>query len=263
MLNVKNVSAGYSGKKVLFDISFNLGFGQCLSIIGPNGCGKTTLLKCIAHLMDFNGSISLSGVNLSSMKRRLLAKKVAVMSQLNVMYFPYSVYDTVMLGRFSHIKPGLFTVNPSEKDIAAVLESIDAVGLTELQDRQINTLSGGQLQRVFLARVLAQNPQIILLDEPTNHLDLKHQIELVDYIKKWVKADKENRAVIGVFHDINIALRLTKNILLMDNGMIGRIGEFSSIADSEYLQNLFGINVVSYMSENSMLWEGMKNARNK
>jgi iron complex transport system ATP-binding protein len=258
MLTIKKVSAGYSGKQVLFDVSFSLNFGQCLSIIGPNGCGKTTLLKCIARLMDFDGGISLSGEELGAMKRLLLASKVAIMSQLNVMYFPYSVYDTVMLGRFSHIKPGLFAGKPRERDIKAVNESIKAVGLTELADRQINTLSGGQLQRVFLARVLAQNPQIILLDEPTNHLDLKHQLELVDYMKKWVSDDKEKRAVIGVFHDINIALRLTKNVLLMDSGKIGRMGDFSEIADDEFLQNLFGVNVISYMSENAKMWEKMK-----
>jgi iron complex transport system ATP-binding protein len=259
MLSLKNVSAGYSGKQVLFDITFDLDFGQCLSIIGPNGCGKTTLLKSIGCLMDFDGSISLSGQELKLMKRRTLASKVAVLSQLNVMYFPYSVYDTVMLGRFSHIKPGIFSGNPGDTDIIAVEESITAAGLTELRDRQINTLSGGQLQRVFLARVLAQNPQIILLDEPTNHLDLKHQLELVDYIKQWVKNGKEKRAVIGVFHDMNIALRLTKNILFMENGKIGRIGDFTKVADSAYLQKVFGVNVTEYMSDNMILWNNMTN----
>ncbi|MDR0903209.1 MAG: ABC transporter ATP-binding protein [Ruminococcus sp.] len=261
MLTVKKVSAGYSGKRVLFDITFNLDFGQCLSIIGPNGCGKTTLLKCIANLIDFDGEISLDGENLAKIKRRKLARKVAVLSQKNEMYFPYSVYDTVMLGRFSHIKPGLFAGEPTKKDIAAVNESIEAVGLSCLIDRQINTLSGGQLQRVFLARVLAQNPQIILLDEPTNHLDLKHQLELVDYIKKWVGEGKEKRAVIGVFHDINIALRLTENVLFMDSGKLSRMGNFRDTADDEFLQNLFGVNVVSYMTENSRFWESMKNGR--
>ncbi|MDR0946630.1 MAG: ABC transporter ATP-binding protein [Ruminococcus sp.] len=260
MLEIKNLNAGYNGKQVLFDISFGLEFGRSLSVIGPNGCGKTTLLKCIAHLMDFEGNITLSGVSLKGLGRRELASRVAVMSQLNVTYFPYSIYDTVMLGRFSHLKPGIFTGNPQKADFEAVDESIKAVGLTELRDRQIDTLSGGQLQRVFLARVLAQNPQIILLDEPTNHLDLKHQLELIDYIKDWVEKGKEKRAVIGVFHDMNIALRLTQNVLLMDNGKVGKMGDFSEIADSEYLENLFGINVVSYMSENSKLWESMKNA---
>jgi iron complex transport system ATP-binding protein len=258
MLKISNLSTGYNDKKVLFDVSFNLNFGECLSVIGPNGCGKTTLLKCIANIIDFDGDITLSGVNLKSLKRRELASKIAVMSQHTAMYFSYSVYDTVMLGRFSHIKPEIFGGEPHKKDICAVEESLRAVGLWELRERQINTLSGGQLQRVFLARVLAQNPQIILLDEPTNHLDLKHQLEFVDYIREWVEKKGEKRAVIGVFHDMNIALRLTKNALLMDSGKVGRIGNFNDIADSNYLQKLFGINVVSYMTQNTALWENMK-----
>jgi iron complex transport system ATP-binding protein len=258
MLEIKKLSAGYDGKKVLFDVSFDLKSGDCLSVIGPNGCGKTTLLKCIANLMPFEGSIALSGTELSTLDRRGIAEKIAVLSQMNTHYFPYSVYDTVMLGRYARIRPGIFGGNPGEEDIAAVRESLLAVEIWELRERQINTLSGGQLQRVFLARVLAQNPQIILLDEPTNHLDLKHQIELVDYIKAWAKAE-ENRAVIGVFHDINIALRLGEKVMLMENGKIGRIGNFVDIADKEYLKKLFGINVAEFMSNNAEMWSGMLN----
>jgi iron complex transport system ATP-binding protein len=258
MLSIKNLSAGYNGKNVINSLSFDLNFGKCLSVIGPNGCGKTTLLKCIAHIIDYEGSITLSDIELNTLNRRKLASKIAVMSQLNSMYFSYSVYDTVMLGRFLHIKSGVFGGSPSENDTKAVENSLRAVGLWELRDRQINTLSGGQLQRVFLARVLSQNPQIILLDEPTNHLDLKHQIELVDYIREWAEKKGASRAVIGVFHDMNIALRLTKNVLLMDSGKVGRIGKFTDIADSSYLQNLFGTNVVDYMTSCSAVWQNMK-----
>jgi iron complex transport system ATP-binding protein len=256
MLEVKNVSAGYDNRQVLYDISFGLRAGECLSIIGPNGCGKTTLLKCIADLIEFDGKITVSGTDLRSLCRREIAEKVAVLSQTNSMYFPYSVYDTVMLGRFAHIKPGLFGGSLTKDDIAAVEESLNAAEIFELRERQINTLSGGQLQRVFLARVLAQNPQIILLDEPTNHLDLKHQIELVDYIKSWVKGDK-NRAVIGVFHDMNIALRLSEKVMLMDNGKISRIGRFCDVANKEYLKKLFGIDVALYMSQNMKMWNDL------
>jgi iron complex transport system ATP-binding protein len=256
MLEVKNVSAAYGDRKVLFDISFQLKSNECMSIIGPNGCGKTTLLKCIADLMDFDGKITVSGIKLKSLDRRKVAGKVAVLNQINTLYFPYTVYDTVMLGRFAHIKPGLFGGEIRKDDVSAVNESLNAAGIYDLRERKINTLSGGQLQRVFLARVLAQNPKIILLDEPTNHLDLKHQIELVDYIKAWVKGD-ENRAVIGVFHDMNIALRLSEKVMLMDNGKIGRIGNFADIADREYLQNLFGIDVADYMIQNMKMWNSI------
>jgi iron complex transport system ATP-binding protein len=257
MLDIKNLSAGYNGKNVITDISFSVQTGQALSIIGPNGCGKTTLLKCIASLLPYEGTVTLDGENLSAMKRRELARKVAVMSQQNAVYFPYSVYDTVMLGRYGHIKQGLFGGEPGRDDIYNVEESIRVLGLWELRDRLINTLSGGQLQRVFLARVLAQNPRVILLDEPTNHLDLKHQLELVDYVREWVN---DSRAVIGVFHDMNIALRLSKTVLFMESGKIGRMGEFRDIADRHFLKGLFDIDVVQYMTENSRLWETMSHA---
>jgi iron complex transport system ATP-binding protein len=258
MLEIKNLSAGYDDKNVLSDISFSLDTGECLSVIGPNGCGKTTLLKCIAKLIPFEGKITLSGTDLNALSRRALAERIAVMSQLSAVSFSYSVFDTVMHGRFWHIKPGIFGGNPQKEDIVAVYESINAAKINDLCDRQINTLSGGQLQRVFLARVLAQNPQIILLDEPTNHLDLKHQVEIVDYIREWATADKsKKRAVIGVFHDMNIALRLSENALFIENGKIGRNGKFSEVADGDYLKNLFGINVARYMSQNSEIWKNM------
>jgi iron complex transport system ATP-binding protein len=258
MLEIKNLTAGYGEKNVLTDISFSLGSGECLSVIGPNGCGKTTLLKCIAKLIPFEGNITFSGTDLNVLSRRALAEKIAVMSQLSAVNFSYSVFDTVMHGRFWHIKPGFFGGKPQREDIDAVYESIEAVKLCDLCDRQINTLSGGQLQRVFLARVLAQNPQVILLDEPTNHLDLKHQVEIVDYIREWATADKsKKRAVIGVFHDMNIALRLSENALFIDDGKIGRIGKFSEVADGDYLKNLFGINVAKYMSQNAKVWENI------
>jgi iron complex transport system ATP-binding protein len=254
MLEIKNLSAGYDGKKVIHDINFTLKPGQSLSVIGPNGCGKTTLLKCIADLMEFEGSITLDGKELHLMKRKMLASKVAVMSQQNTALFPYSVYDTVMLGRFGSIKQGFLGGNPDREDIFHVEESLNVLGLWDLRERLINTLSGGQLQRVFLARVLAQDPSVILLDEPTNHLDLRHQLELVDYVREWVN---DNRFVIGVFHDMNIALRLSKNVLLMDEGLIGRMGEFSQIADEDYLKKLFKTDVTGYMRESLNLWQGL------
>jgi iron complex transport system ATP-binding protein len=252
MLEIKNLSAGYDGKKVIHDINFTLSAGQSLSLVGPNGCGKTTLLKCIADLIEFEGEITLDGEELHLMKRKALASKVAVMSQQNAALFPYSVYDTVMLGRFGSIKQGFLGGNPDREDIYHVEESLNVLGLWDLRDRLINTLSGGQLQRVFLARVLAQNPRVILLDEPTNHLDLRHQLELVDYVREWVN---DNRYVIGVFHDMNIALRLSKNVLFLDEGRMGRMGEFSQIADEDYLKELFRADVVGYMRETLKLWE--------
>ena len=119
------------------------------------------------------------------------------MSQITQLYFPYTVSDTVSLGRYAYSKGAFARLSP--KDVEIIVESMKKVGIYELKDKMITELSGGQLQRVFLARVFAQNPDVILLDEPTNHLDFKHQIELLENLKDWVK--NNNKIVVGVLHD--------------------------------------------------------------
>lgn len=189
---------------------------------GRTGCGKTTLLKAVAGLIPSRGEIRLDGQDLRRMKRRDIAAKIAVMSQTSGIYFSYTVRETVMLGRYQHMKRGLFTA-ATAADREVVDQCLAATGLADLQERQIDTLSGGQLQRVFLARTLAQQPQIILLDEPTNHLDLKHQVELIDYLKKW--SQTAGHAVVGVLHDVNLALRLSEHLLFLRDGRTARHGQ--------------------------------------
>jgi iron complex transport system ATP-binding protein len=119
----------------------------------------------------------------------------------------------------------------------------------------LNELSGGQLQRVFLARAMAQEPKILLLDEPTNHLDIRNQVELADYLHHWCE-DGEH-SVIGVMHDINLALRLSRNVLFMQEGRILRQGIFTSVADSEFLNSIYGMDLLGYMREASELWNSV------
>ena len=251
LLSISHVSASYGDCQVLHDISFDLPMGRSLCILGPNGCGKTTLLRAIASLIPFKGSITLGGVPLSSMKRLEIASRVAVMSQITKIYFSYSVYETVMLGRYQHIRRSLFG-RPAAEDREYVEHCLKTTGLSDIRDKQIDELSGGQLQRVFLARTLAQEPQIILLDEPTNHLDLKHQVELVNYLKEWAKSD--SHAIIGVFHDINLALRLSENMLFIKDGKIAGRGLFHEIVNDRFLQDVYGIDVVGYMNESFEKW---------
>ena len=179
MLELKNVCAGYDGVDVLHDVSCAFPPGSCWCVLGSNGCGKTTLLRAMAGLIPHRGQVLLDGREIDGMKRRDLAGKIAVMSQVNTVYFPYSVYDTVMLGRYQHIRASLFG-GPSQEDRAVVERCLTFTGLSDLRRRHLDELSGGQRQRVFLAQTLAQDPETILLDEPTNHLDIKHQVELVD-----------------------------------------------------------------------------------
>lgn len=252
MIELKNLSAGYNGIDIVKNVSLKLDAGVNLCILGPNGCGKTTLLKAIAGIIPSQGDVLIDGKSVKAMKRHEIAKEIAVMSQLSTIYFSYTVFETVLLGRYLYMKDNLLK-EPSEKDKAYVRKCLETVGMLDEQDKQINTLSGGQIQRVFLARALAQETNIILLDEPTNHLDLKSQRELIHYLKKWSKDHKHS--VIGVFHDINHALELADYLLVLgkDGAMI--FGKPEEIINSNLLNEVYEMDVAGYMIDCLKKWE--------
>jgi iron complex transport system ATP-binding protein len=255
MLSVNNVSAGYGGADVIKDVSFTVMPGENMAIIGPNGCGKTTLLKVIANLLPFRGEIALAGKPTRKMKQKELAIKIAMLSQISGIYFSYSVYNTVMMGRYPHSKDKLLGL-PSDEDKACVERCLEAVDLLDRKGQEISRLSGGQLQRVFLARALAQEPEIILLDEPTNHLDLKYQIELVEYLKAW--ATGGGRTVIGVMHDVNLAMRMGGKMLAMKDGGVRACGQADEIVTGGLLESVYEVDVAGFMKESLQMWEGVR-----
>lgn len=255
MLKLKNVRAGYNGREVLHGITFDFQSGQNYCILGPNGCGKTTLVRAIAALIASTGEIELDGRSIRKMKRRDIAAKIAVMSQVTSVYFPFSVYDTVMLGRYQHMSGRVFG-QPTREDREMVEQCLQTVRLDQLRDQRIDELSGGQRQRVFLAQALAQNPEIILLDEPTNHLDIRHQLELIDYLHRW-SADGRH-SVIGVLHDINLALRLTQNTVFMKDGNIVGSGMFDQVADAEFLRSVYEVDIADYMRDSFEKWRNVQ-----
>ena len=253
MINLKNVSASYSGINVLSGISLSVKDGENLCIVGPNGCGKTTLIKAIAGLIPSGGTITIDGKNTFKMQRAEIGKQIAVMSQISNIYFSYTVYETVLLGRYLHMKDNTFK-KPSKKDLEYTESCLDAVGLSQLKNQQISSLSGGQLQRVYLARTLAQEPRIILLDEPTNHLDLRHQAGLIDFLKQWSQDKKHT--VIGVLHDLNLAMRLADDILVLDNGKIAAYGKATKVISTDLLNKVYEMDVVEFMTDSLKRWEG-------
>ena len=203
-------------------------------------------------LLPWDGSISLDGNSLQHISPRQIAKQIGVLSQHAAIYFNYTVYDTVMMGRYLHIK-GRFLNTPNEKDKAVVLKSLEAVGLAQEKDTDITKLSGGQVQRVFLARTLAQNPRVLLLDEPTNHLDLKYQIEIIEYIKKW--AVENECIIVGVLHDINLALALSDHLVLMKDGEILANDSADRILSDGVLDGVYDMNVRDYMLKSFERWK--------
>lgn len=252
LLEFDNVYCGYGGPPVLKSCSFKVFPGENLCLLGLNGSGKTTLLRAACGLIaPLRGSVILEGKDLKTLNRRYIAKKIAMLSQITEIQFSYTVYETVMLGRYARRKGGLFD-SPGLKDREAVAVCLDTVEMTEHKDRYINTLSGGQLQRVYLARTLAQDPKIILLDEPTNHLDLRHQIELIERLVDWSKTD--GRCVIGVLHDIGLASMLADRIILMKDGVPAADGQTADILSDDALNEVYGINVKAHMRDILKLW---------
>ena len=254
MLKVEHLTCGYGGAPVVKDLSFEVPAGGRLCILGPNGCGKTTLLRALAGLLPHEGKVTAEGRDLAAMDRRQLARTVALLSQISSVYFSYTVYETVLMGRYAHQTGGAFS-GPGPEDRAIALECMERTGVADLRDRQVTELSGGQLQRVFLARTFAQQPRVILLDEPTNHLDLKYQVELVQELKDW--AAGEGRCVVGVLHDVNLALNLADLFLLMEEGRARYFGPAAEF-DPAALNRVYQMDVGGYMRRSLQRWEELE-----
>jgi len=251
MLEVSHVYTGYQKTEIIHDVSFDVKRGEFLCIVGPNGCGKTTLLRAVAGILPFKGDVRYDGRSIIRLSRLEIAKKAAFLTQMSEVYFPYSVRDTVLLGRYAHRRGMLSGYTPQDYRITD--ETLERLNLSELAQRPINQLSGGQLQRVFLARAVVQEPQLILLDEPTNHLDLSFQIQFLDYLRDWMK--DSNRAVLGVLHDVNLVRSYADRVLLLSKGRTVACGPTPEILTGENLQHLYGIDVRRWMVDSLRKWE--------
>lgn len=251
MLKLNRIYCGYNDFEICKDINLNIKKGYFTSIIGPNGAGKTTLLKSIAGIVNYHGDITLDDINFKSINRKDFGQKVALLAQSSETYFSYSVYDTVMLGRYPYLQG--FLGLPNKKDKAIVEHALDLVGFYNHKDCLINQLSGGQLQRVFLARTIAQQPDVVLLDEPTNHLDFKHQVEILDFVKDWAK--KEQKIIIAVLHDLNLVQKYSDYVLLLHNGIAYANGYSKEVLTTNNLEDVYDIDVKNWMKKALSLWE--------
>ena len=251
MIEINNLFAGYGDEDVIRNISFTAKRGESLCVLGPNGCGKSTLLKSIARIIDYRGTVTLEGRDSASFSRRDFAKKIALLGQSSQIFFPYTVYETVSMGRYAYSTGILKNLSAEDKKI--IEDIIVKLDIQDIRERMIDELSGVQLQRVFLARTLAQTPDVILLDEPTNHLDLKYQIELLMYLKSWVK--ENNKVLIGVFHDLNLARRFGDSAILMNNGTVAAYGKIEEALDRETLKAVYGIDIHGFMLESLEGWK--------
>ena len=236
IIRICDYSFCLGGKAILQHISLTLERGEYLSIIGPNGAGKTTLLKCLDGIYQKgSGAIEIKGRPLEGYSRRDLAKLVSYVPQADGGSFPFMVKEFVLMGRYPYLSP--FS-SVSRQDKEAVFSALDLTGTAELGDRYLDTLSGGERQKVFIAAALAQGAEIILLDEPTAFLDPKHE-EAIYRILGRVNRDSD-ATVISVTHDINHAVLVSRRILALKGGRVVFCGPSGDIIQQEgVLQEIY------------------------
>ena len=251
MLTGEHITVRYGNSAVVDDLSFRLDEGQWLMLAGPNGAGKSTLIETIAQGTPYTGSIRWENEDIRSMKAARLAQRIGVLSQKNNVSYAYTVEEVVGLGRYAY-KGGLFS-GRDDSGKAQVEKALEMTGLTELRHASMLTLSGGETQRVFLAQVFAQNPQVLILDEPANHLDLKYQQHIFSLIREWLK--EPGRAVLSVVHDLSLARRYGTHAVLMDHGKSVAQGEIREVMAPDTLEQVYGMNVYEWMREMLSQWQ--------
>ncbi len=242
-IEVKNTSFSYSDKQVFSNLSLNVGEREIFCIVGPNGCGKTTLLDCILGLLrPDSGEIVVDGLRLQGIEAKKLAERLAYVPQVHHRTFPYLVKDIVLMGRAYRTSP--FTA-PSKEDRAIAMAAMSWVGIQALADTPYTQISGGQCQMVMIARALAQQPKVIVMDEPTSHLDFKNELLLLEIIEELVK--NNGISILMATHFPNHAYHfeakgLRTNLALMNNGAFERIGKPREILNEENVRSIYGIN---------------------
>lgn len=244
----KNISYSIKDKKILNNVSIDVKGNKFYSILGPNGCGKTTLLKTIYRILKpSSGQILLNNKDIENIRLKDSAKELAVVAQFNDINFDCNVGDMVMLGRTPHIG---FMQTEKQIDYDIVKDALKKVGMLDKSDRSYLSLSGGEKQRVALARAIAQRPSLLLLDEPTNHLDIKYKIEILQIIKDL------NINVLAVLHDIQLACKYSDYIYLMKGGEVKYEGSPQSTIAKESMKDVYDIDCkISWTCDNQAMIE--------
>ena len=237
-IEVKNLSFSYGDRPVLHDISFSVGKGEFLSILGPNGVGKSTLFRCVLGLLSgYTGQVLVDGVDARSFSVREAARHIAYIPQSSHPVFNYSVFDIVLMGRTS----GLSTFrSPGRKDTEQCLWALEKIGISHLRDRCFHRLSGGEQQLVLIARALVQNAPILMLDEPTANLDFGNQLLVLEQARSLAR---EGYTVIQTTHHPEQSYMFSDRILAIQKGRVLTEGKPSQVLTEETIRSLYGVDV--------------------
>ncbi|MCL2134025.1 MAG: heme ABC transporter ATP-binding protein [Candidatus Bathyarchaeota archaeon] len=234
-LTINNLSFSYAGIPILKDIALNVELGELVSIVGPNGSGKSTLLKCVNRILKTGpNSILLDGKDASKFSTKELSKLMGYVPQTSISAFPFTVYDVVMMGRKPYVHWSV-----GEQDNEIVVQMMDLLGISHLAMRQFSALSGGEQQKVIIARALAQQPQILLLDEPTSSLDIKHQLDILCILKSLAKS--KGHAVIVTLHDLNLASRFSDRLFMLKRGRVYATGTPEEVLTAQNIEEVYEI----------------------
>ena len=251
MLEVEHLSVRYGEKTAVDNVSFRVKAGEWWTLAGPNGAGKSSVAEALTRGVRYTGKVILDGVEEQDYKQNEYSRKVGILSQINSVIYDYTVYEVAEMGRYAH-REGFFRGRDPE-GAEKVEQAIALTGISELRDRSMLTLSGGEVQRVFLAQVLAQDPKLLILDEPANHLDLPFQRQFFDMVKEWLK--EPGRAVITVMHDLTLARKYGTHALLLSGGKCVSKGKIEDTLTPGNLEKVYGMDIYGWMREMLKEWE--------
>lgn len=239
MLKINSIKVSYTETEILHGVSLEVTAGEVVSLIGPNGAGKTTLLRAISGVIPLkSGSVLVNGKNLSSISITDRARSLAVVPQARKLTPEYTVQQAVLMGRTPYIG---WLGNPGASDLDKVFWAIDRTGITDLMNRRVDELSGGEQQLVLISRALAQDAPVILLDEPTAHLDLRHQATILDLVLSLARDN--SLAVLMSLHDLNLVSIFSDRIAILHEGRILADGEPNEVLNREQLSQIYQVSL--------------------
>ena len=235
-IEAQNVSVGYDHNTVLTDLSFRVAPGETVGLIGPNGCGKSTIIKALSRIIPHQkGQILIDGREIDSIPRRDLARLLGVVPQMPLLPSAFTAFEIVLMGRNPHL--GFFQYEGT-REMSIAWEAMEKTGTQSLANRRVSELSGGEIQCLLIARALVQETQAILLDEPTANLDIGRQIEILGLIKNLCS---QNRlAVLAALHDLNLASQYCDRLIMINNGGVHAVGTPAEVITTHNIREVYG-----------------------
>ena len=235
-LTISDLEQRYGGKEILRGISFDVEKGKVVSVLGPNGCGKSTLIKTVCNIMKpYAGTVCADGRNIAETDPKEFSKIVGYVPQKYIPSDYMSVLDAILIGRAPYV-----SWSYSDDDFRAAFEAMEAIGILDLMDRSVNDLSGGQIQKVVIARALTQNPKYFVLDEPTSALDLKNQMGALRTVRDVV--EKGETGALVALHDLNLAMHFCDEVVMLKDGRIYRKGSPEDTIDEDSIREVYGVS---------------------